>query len=61
MTTVALFVPEHDHQAFQADLETLPWAVPRKPPLLDVGWGLERMISKISGINPEDAGPLPKY
>jgi hypothetical protein len=54
---VAVFAPEHDHYAFEDELGTL--STSRRPPIVDPRWGLERMISRLRGLDDDFAGPLP--
>jgi hypothetical protein len=56
---VAVFVPEHDHEAFARDLEAVRADAENVPPLLDPRWGLERMIAALRGLRDADMGTLP--
>jgi Putative abortive phage resistance protein AbiGi, antitoxin len=56
---VAVFAPEDDHDDFDDELRDVVGQ--RRPPVLDSRWGLERMISKLRGIDDDIAGPLPPY
>ena len=58
---VAVLAPESDHEDLAeeiADID-LDWEK-RRVPLLDPAWGLERMISGLARIDPDDAGPWPE-
>lgn len=58
---VAVFAPEPDHDELRQHMIDTSQPDYPKPPLLDPEWGLERMISELRGIDPNDAGPLPRY
>lgn len=57
---VAVLAPEREHDALAEQIvEFDPDWRRRRVPLLDPSWGLERMISALAGIDPDDAGPWP--
>lgn len=55
---VTLFAPEADHGQLRQDLRLRNdmWS---RPPILDPGWGLERMIAELAQVAPEEIGPFP--
>ncbi|GAA4110713.1 hypothetical protein GCM10022215_06050 [Nocardioides fonticola] len=57
---VAVLAPEAEHEDLADEIEAIDhdWEK-RRVPLLDPGWGLERMISALAHIDPDDAGPWP--
>ena len=55
---VAILSPEADHEYIANTLD-LNHRIRRK--LLDPTWGLERMISSLSGVSSGYAGPLPRW
>jgi hypothetical protein len=57
---VAVLAPEDEHEQIAEEIGDLDanWEK-RQVPLVDPDWGLERMISGLSGIDPFDAGPWP--
>jgi hypothetical protein len=62
---VAVFVPESDQEAFQAELneelgEKTTEQFPDTLRMLDPCWGLERMIACFAGVSPEHVGPFPR-
>ncbi|MFF0345856.1 abortive infection system antitoxin AbiGi family protein [Kribbella sp. NPDC004875] len=57
---VALLAPEEDHVDLAEQVANLSYSWrTREVPILDPGWGLERMISALAGVDPDDAGPWP--
>lgn len=61
---VAVFVPEDDREAFEADFNEGRAAQFYAPPIrrfnyLDPRWGQERMIATLAGVPIDDVGPFP--
>ncbi|GAA3185604.1 hypothetical protein GCM10010531_44750 [Blastococcus jejuensis] len=58
---VAVLAPETDHEDLADEIAAIDvaWEA-RRVPLLDPTWGLERMISALARIDPDDAGPWPE-
>lgn len=56
---VVVFAPENEHVGLQAFLEDDRYYDQVKvPKLIDVGWGLERMVGVLAGV--PDLGPFPQ-
>jgi len=55
---VAILAPYEEHASIRTSMETLAQESYPRPPLLDPNWGLERMISSLRGMSPEQMGPL---
>src|ERR1022692_1163429 len=56
---VAAFAPHQEHAEIYDAMAEMEQSDCRPPPLLDPGWGLERMISALRGVPIGEAGPLP--
>lgn len=58
---VAVLAPEQEHDGMRQEIANLDadWKR-RNVPLLDPSWGLQRMMSAMAGIDPDDAGPWPE-
>lgn len=56
---VVVFAPEHDHGALRDSLAGDPDYEEVLPRLVDVQWGLERMIATLAGV--ADHGPFPQW
>lgn len=58
---VALLAPEDEHDVLASEVADLSYSWrTREVPLLDPDWGLERMISALAGVGPDDSGPWPE-
>lgn len=53
-----VFAPESEHASLQESLESDPDYQARIPKLIDVAWGLERMVGVLAGV--PDLGPFPQ-
>lgn len=58
-STVALLAPSSDHSELRSFLNTLHRWSSKDVPILDPGWGLERMIAVMSGVSDHLLGPFP--
>ena len=58
---VAVLAPEDAHDELEGEIAELDddWKR-RRVPLIDPSWGLERMISALARIDPDEAGPWPE-
>lgn len=52
-----LLCPEEDHPHFRKIFAQAGTA-PSDVPMLDAAWGLETIIARLAGFNPEDVGPV---
>jgi hypothetical protein len=55
---VVVFAPEGEHASLRESLESDPDYHARMPKLIDVDWGLERMVGVLAGV--PDLGPFPQ-
>jgi Putative abortive phage resistance protein AbiGi, antitoxin len=56
---VAILAPEGEHDSLRAEMENSASGKWLERPIIDPHWGLERMISAMSRVNPKYLGPFP--